>query len=136
MSEENVELVRRGWEAAFLPDEPDWETLDALIDPRHELVTLVGLVEGAHDAQGVEGFRQFRERMNQTGEWAWDVDRMVPAPGDRVVALGTFRMRAFQSGVELAAERGIVQTLAAGRIVRTEVFPTPQEALEAAGVTE
>jgi hypothetical protein len=135
MSEENVEIVRRGWDAA-LRDQPDWETLDALIDPRHELVTLVGLVEGAHDAQGVEGFRQFRERMDQTGEWAWDIDRFVPAPGDRVVVLGTFRVRARQSGVELAAERGIVQTLAEGKLVRTEVFPTPEQALEAAGLSE
>ena len=53
MSEENVEIVRRGWDAAPR-DQPDWETLDALIDPQHELRTLVGLVEGAHEAPGVE----------------------------------------------------------------------------------
>ena len=51
MADENVEVVRRGWEAA-LREPPDWETLDALIDPQHELRTLVGLVEGAHEALG------------------------------------------------------------------------------------
>jgi ketosteroid isomerase-like protein len=135
MSEENLELVRRGWDAA-LRDPPDWRTLDALIDPRHELRTLVGLVEGAHDAVGVEGFRQFRERMNQTGEWTFEIDRFLPAPHDRVVILGSFRVRAHQSGVELSAARGIVQTVAESRIIRTEVFPTPDEALEAAGLSE
>jgi hypothetical protein len=135
MSEENVEMARRGWKAA-LRDPPDWETLDALIDPQHELFTLVGLVEGAHHARGVEGLHQFRERMNQTGDWTLDIDQVLPAPDNRVVVLGTFRMRAHQSGVELAAARGIVQTVAEGRLIRTEVFSTPGEALEAAGLSE
>ena len=130
-----MEIVRRGWKAA-LQEPPDWNTLIALVDPQHETITLVGWVEGGHDARGVEGFRQFRERMNETGEWQLEIDRVLPAPADRVVSLGTFRVRAGQSGVEISAERGIVTTLSEGRLIRTEVFQTPEEALEAAGLSE
>jgi hypothetical protein len=134
MSQENVEIVRRGWDAA-LQEPPDWQTLEALVDPRHELLTLVGWVEGGQDARGVGGYRQFQERMNETGEWSLEIDRLLPAPENRVVVLCTFRVRAGRSGAELSAERGIVQTLSEGRIVRSEVFQTPREALEAAGLS-
>ena len=74
--------------------------------------------------------------MNQTGEWRLEIQRVLPASPDRVVVLGTFRIRAHQSGAELSAERGIVHTFSEGRIIRTEVFQTPDEALEAAGLSE
>ena len=134
-SDENVEVVRRGWNAA-LQEPPDWNTLEALVDPQHELITLVGRVEGGQDARGVEGYRQWRERMNQTGEWKLRIDRLLPASPDRVVVLGTFRVRGGRSGAELSLDRGIVQTLSEGKLVRTEVFDTPADALTAAGLSE
>ncbi len=135
MSEENVEIVRRGWDAA-LADPPDWEALDSLVDPQHESITLLGRVEGSNEARGPAGWRQFIERADQTGNWRFDIDEVLPAPDGRVVVLGKFRMQARQSGVELDAARGIVQTVAQGRVIRTEVFATPDEALEAAGLSE
>jgi hypothetical protein len=46
MSEENVEIVRRATEAA-LRRPPDWNTVNALYHPRHELISLISRVEGA-----------------------------------------------------------------------------------------
>jgi hypothetical protein len=135
MSQENVEIVRRAWKAA-LEDPPDWETLDYLVDPRHRAITLVGQVEGADEALGVAGWRQFRDRMNQAGEWSLDIEKVYAAPDDRVVVLGRFQLRGDRSGAQIDAARGIVQTLDQGRLTQTEVFPTPAEALQAAGLWE
>jgi ketosteroid isomerase-like protein len=134
MSQENVELVRRGLGAA-LHRPPDWDAASAVFDPQHEFVSLVTRVEGASDI-GVEGWRNWRARMSDAGDWAFGVDEIRPASDGRVLVLGRFRLRGGQSGAEFETSRGIVCTVRDGRIVRTEVFPTPEEALDAAGLRE
>lgn len=135
MSEENVEIVRRVWEAA-LREPPDWETGEKLIDPKHEAITLAARVEGSPEGPGVQGWRDFRTRMNEAGEWRLDIDEFRPAPHGRVVLLCRFQLRGHASGAEINADRGIVCEVRDGRLVRTEVFETQKQALEAAGVAE
>src|SRR5919198_5361435 len=132
MSRENVDIVRRGLRAA-LRNPPDWDTATALFDPQHEFVSLVTRVEVSPDI-GVEGWRNWRARMDDAGRWTVTVDEIRPATNGRVLVLGRFRLRGAQSEAEFEASRGIVCTVRAGRIVRTEVFPTPEEALNVAGL--
>jgi|SRR5215211_7367707 len=134
MSQENVELVRRAMEAA-LRRPPDWDTATALFDPQHEFISMVTRVEGSSDV-GLEGWRNWRARMDEAGDWAVQVDEIRPAPNGRVVVLGRFQLRGGQSGAEIEANRGVVFTVRHGRIVSTEVFPSPTEALQAAGLRE
>jgi ketosteroid isomerase-like protein len=134
MSQENVEVVRRGLEAA-LRSPPDWDTVTAIFDPEHEFVSLVTRVEGASDI-GVEGWRNWRARMDDAGDWTFAVEDVRPASGGQVLVLGRFRLRGERSGAEFETLRGIVCQVRDGRIVRTEVLPTPEEALKAAGASE
>jgi hypothetical protein len=46
MSQENVEIARRACEAAWRRPQPDFDTLNALAHPDHEMFTVQSLVEG------------------------------------------------------------------------------------------
>jgi hypothetical protein len=55
MSQENVEIVRRASEAA-LRRPTDWDTVNALYHPEHQLISLTGRVEAASEV-GDQGWR-------------------------------------------------------------------------------
>ena len=46
MSQENVEIVRRAFEAICRKPKPDFETMNALYHPDHAFVPLVHRIEG------------------------------------------------------------------------------------------
>jgi hypothetical protein len=46
MSQENVEIVQRACAAAWRRPKPDFDTLNALAHPDHEMFTVQSLVEG------------------------------------------------------------------------------------------
>ena len=56
--------------------------------------------------------------------------------GDRIVGLGQIHARGRESGVELDSATGWVFTLRNGKILKAEGFLSPDEALEAAGLSE
>jgi ketosteroid isomerase-like protein len=134
MSRENVEIVRRATEAA-LRRPTDWDTVNDLYHPRHELISLVGRMEGASDV-GDQGWRDWLERMDETGQWRGEVDEIHSAPEGRVVLTARFWLRGSRSGAETERPLGAVVTVRDGKIVRAEMFPTPEEALEAAGLRD
>jgi ketosteroid isomerase-like protein len=135
MSEENVEIVRRASEAA-LRRPPDWETVNRLYDPKHELVSLERELEGGAPWKGAKGFQGWREQMDEAGEWDGEVVSLREAPDGRVVVTGEFRLRGARSGLSIAQRSTSVVTVRNGQIVRTEVFRSPAEALAAAGLSE
>jgi len=65
-----------------------------------------------------------------------DAAELVDADDDRVVAVVRQRGRLRGAGSWVELRLGIVCTLAEGLIQRMEVFATPDEALEAAGLRE
>ena len=134
MSQENVEIVRRATEAAFRRP-TDWETINALYHPKHELIPLISRVE-AGSSIGDQGWRDWLKRMDETGEWKFEADEIHAAPDGRVVVTGRFWLRGGQSGAETELHMGAVVTLRDRKILRTETFPTAIEALEAAGLKE
>ena len=88
MSQENVDLVRRGYEAL---NQGDFQTLLAMFDP-HVQVRL------AHDAgqvlgpdfeptyEGLDGFMRFMGQLMEAWEQvAWHAEEVRDAGGDRVV---------------------------------------------------
>jgi ketosteroid isomerase-like protein len=134
MSEENVEIVRRAIEAAFHRP-PDWDTVNTLFDPEHELISLISRVE-IGSSVGARGFADWRKRMDETGDWSIEIDEIRPAPDGRVVVLMRVKLHGRKSGAEVERHTAYLTTLRDGKIVRSEVFPTPEEALEAAGLSE
>jgi ketosteroid isomerase-like protein len=133
MSEENVEMARRGYEAfnrrdidaAVADFAPDFEYFPA--------GALPGFGEVAH---GPEGFRRFVETFwREFDEPNIEVHELIDA-GDQVVASTTMRGRGKQSGAETSLDIWVLWTARNGAVVRGQEFTSRAEALEAAGLSE
>jgi ketosteroid isomerase-like protein len=133
MSEENVELIRRGWEAYEAGD-----LSGALADLSPDLVTYVAAplpVAGTY--HGPEGLLQL------TLDWAEGFDELVvtgeeyfDTPGDQVVVRARHRGSGVGSGAPAETDIWYVFTIRAGKAVRADVFNDRSEALRAAGLSE
>ena len=133
MSRENVEIVRATWAAYALGDYE--ASLGAYAentvwdDTRYRPD---GAVHVGHDAL-VEVARTWR------GTWEhYDIEaeQVLDAGGDRVAVVLRETGEGKGGRVELTNHWGIVVTVRDGTIVHTMVYRTPNEALEAVGLTE
>src|SRR5687768_11088695 len=100
MSQENVEMVRRGFDAI---NRGDIDTVLAMTDPDVELLpSLVGGIEGT-TYRGLAGYRSwFEQQLEAYDHISFEVHD-IRAVGDQVVALYTTRVRGAHSGIELEA---------------------------------
>ena len=134
MSEENVEIVRRGWDAWL---RGDLDALAALWDPE-----VVWRLEHFHNwpesnYEGPEGIRQFlSEWLELWGDYRVTVDEIIAAPDGRVVSLFRHTGKGQQSGVPMELEMAQIATLRHGKIIEFDNYDRPAEALEAAGLSE
>ena len=128
MSEENVEIVRRVFEALNRGD------LDAAVeayDPEAEIVTLM-----SGTSHGPEGARQALEagRRNLRG-WTLDPNELIDV-GDSVIAIVHIRGAGQHSGIALGDLMALSFTIRNGLIIRQQSFRSKEDALEAAGLEE
>src|SRR5829696_2819176 len=132
MSQENVELVRRGFDAFA---RRDIDAILAGLDPDIDVRPAPEL-PGADSYHGHAGFVAFMERFLES----WEEYRLTPErfidAGDQVVVLYQAVGRGRGSGIDLETRFGHVWTVREGRAVRWEVFRTHGEALEAVGLPE
>ena len=136
MSQENVEVVRRVYEAAARGDTP---SAMALYDPDIEL-------DASRTSRGAMTGRVVRGReavLACLREWyeAWEsvedhLEELIDAGDDSVVSIMVQRGRGRASGVEVEDRLGTVWTIRTGKIVRAVWFPSREDALEAAGLSE
>jgi ketosteroid isomerase-like protein len=133
VSHENVEIVRRVYEAA---DRRDTATVLALYDAEVELDgTRLQLVGAMGVSRGHEGLRLFFREWHDAWERVrYDYDELIDAGGDKVVSLVTRRGRGRASGAEGELRAGLVWTLCEGKVLKVVWFPTHDEALEAVGL--
>jgi ketosteroid isomerase-like protein len=130
MSQENVEIVRRLFDARERDDLP---AALACLDPDVEFIPLRAGTEGAY--RGREGFEKF---LADTSE---NFEIFVPRytfqeVADRVLAWGTIHLRARGSGVEMEVPTGGIFDFRGGRIVRWHDFGSKNKALKACERTE
>jgi uncharacterized protein len=134
MSQENVEIVRRIYEA-FLRG--DWDQPAQLLDPD---VELHGTVGGLSEGSVVRGLQRIRQEFEQEDAEAWDERRLEPERlidgGDRVVVLLHEFRRGRGSGVEVETDTAVVVELRHGRVIRIQGYMDRASALEAAGLRE
>jgi uncharacterized protein len=131
MSQENVEIVRRlydalnrgDWDAVFLDTHPDFE------------IALQRAPDG--------GTHRRREAVQRFGEdYIEAFDNMVFEPekffenGDQVLVLLTRRARPKGGSTDLVVRNGHLWTVREGRILSMKSFPDPDKALEAVGLSE
>jgi len=125
VSEENVELIRRIYDA--------WEREESARDFIAEDVEYVNpdyAVEGG-TRRGRKSFGVVRETYD---DFQLTIDRYIDAGGDDVVVLAHYAASGTGSGVQLEGEHGYVWTVRDGQGVRFQWFQSHREALEAAGL--
>ena len=133
MSQENVDIVRRAFDAFEGGDlSAAYETFSP------DLVTYVAPpIPVAGTYQGPEGFLQL------TLDWAEGFDELVmtgeeffDAPGDKVVTRVRHRASGAESGVPVETDIWYVWTIREGKTMRADIFNDRSEALEAARLSE
>jgi ketosteroid isomerase-like protein len=133
MSEENVEVVRRVYEAAAHRDAP---TVLEHYDPEVELdATRLGVTDSDvyHGHDGLQSlFREFAETFD---EIEYSYEELIDA-GDQVISIVTRHARGRTSGVEVERPFALLWTLRDGKVVRVVWYLTREDALEAAGLEE
>ena len=136
MSQENVDVVRRIYDAAarrddstpfeFYAEEIVWD----LTNTRRAVL----FTQAVYHGHG--GVRQaWRETLGAFGEVDFDVTELIAA-GDQVVATLRERVVGRASGAPAETTHAAVWTLADGKVTRLEVFDNPRQALESAGLSE
>ena len=124
MSDANIELVRRGYEAMR---RRDVDELLGYCDPDIEFVSLVGEVEG-EVYRGAEGVRQFFRDL--LGVWeVWDVrPERFESARDAVLVTGSSGLRGKGSGLEMTVDWGQVFRLRDGKVLWTRIYADPAQA--------
>ena len=134
MSEENIETLKRGFEAASrLDGDALLEDLDPEIEWRPRFQIMLG--GEARVFRGHEGVREaFRDLYGALDGIKPEVSE-VRDPGDQIVALGRLSIRGKGSGAEAESPAGWVVEFKNGKVVRASEYLDPKEALEAAGLS-
>jgi ketosteroid isomerase-like protein len=135
MSEENVEVFKRGIEAynhrdidALLQDlDPEVEWHSALLIPFGGEATVSRGHDGVREVMG-EVFEALAEIHLDYSE--------IHDLGDRIVGIGRISTRGQQSGAVTDMAFGTVADMKDGKGVRIWTYLDPQEALKAAGLSE
>ena len=135
MSRENVEAFKRGVEAANRRDlEAALEEFDPEVEWHSGL--LMSLEGEATVYRGHEGirvlYRDFDELFDKV-HWEYAEIRDL---GDRVVGIGRFHMRGKGSGAETESPICSVVDFKNGKAIQVRTYLDPNEALEAAGLSE
>lgn len=130
MSEENLDVVRRSFEALV---SGDFETAFASFDPHAEWAT----AEDEPDSRTYYGLERVRRLVASFAEpWADRFDRAVLPEeyidlGDWIVVPTSGRLHGRGSGIEMDIRETYAVRLRGGRIIRVEEYRTREQALEA-----
>ena len=139
MSQGNVEVVRRVYEAAA---QRDAALVFELYDPEVELddsrLHIVGGVGAGSDVhRGHDGLRRFFRQWHEAWENVeYDFDELIDAGGEHVISVVTRRGRGRASGAEVERPLALVWTVRDEKVLRVVWFPSRDEALEAVGLSE
>jgi ketosteroid isomerase-like protein len=139
MSRENVEFVRRVYEAinsGVRADALNDDLLATNFDPVVELRQLASLVGTAGTFRGFEGLRQADRELHETLDAIRYELLDYAADGDKVAFAVRACGRGRASGIPTEIPVGHLFELRAGRILRWVVYAEPEEALAAVGLSE
>src|SRR3954447_21652845 len=132
MSQENVEIVRPIYEAF---NRRDWDALFRNADPEFAF-TYHNVGTDAGTRRGRKEVVVFAEEYGGTfDKLIWEPEKFFDRE-DRVVAFVSVRSRPRGGGVDLVVRNGHLWTVHGGVVLSMESFPTPESALEAAGLRE
>jgi ketosteroid isomerase-like protein len=132
MSQENVEIVRRGYEALV---RRDTEAIDRLMRehmaPDFEFESAVT----GEIYKGAQGAWDLAADLWETLDYRPAIEEVIDL-GENVVVIQRFSGRGRLSGVSVTQQIAVVWRVEEKRIVRAKSFTSRAEALEAAGLSE
>ena len=138
MSQENVELVRRGYEL-FNEGGPEAVIRAGFWSPEIVFDFSPSEIPGLGVYRGHDEVRAFFEEdwfgAFPFEEWELVLHELIDA-GDQVIAVHHQRGLGASSGAAAELEQGLIFTLRDGATVRVEIYGDPQKAIEAAGLRE
>jgi ketosteroid isomerase-like protein len=130
MSQENVEIVRRGYEA-WLRGDLDAASEDFAPDIELDMSRAIGTDRGVY---GLNQMRRLQEEFSEALEIV-EVGAEYIDAGEQVVISFTNRVRG-RDGIEVQARGNWLCTIRDGLVVRICLYQEAQEALAAAGLSE
>ena len=129
MAPENVELMQR---LADLWNADDWDGVFAYYDD--DVVFEDGLLPDGDTYRGIEAVRErFEELRVFGGAWRVETESIMDAGAD-VVWISRVRGQVDEDTPPFDVRAGVVFSFEGGRVSRLQWFPTPEAALEAAGL--
>jgi ketosteroid isomerase-like protein len=133
MSQENVELHRRGYDAWNRHDLDAWL---AVADPSVEFIPYTMEMEGGGRLRGHDGARRLWESQGEAfPDRRLEVDE-IRELGDTTFAAVRFRGHGAGSEIPIVLRVWHVMRWRNGKCVRWQAFRTEAEALKAAGLSE
>jgi ketosteroid isomerase-like protein len=136
MSQENVERFKRATAAA---NRRDVEGFLEYVDPDVEWPRPAILVALGGDAKVYRGHEGIREVLRDVYDAFAEIDveySQIRDLDDRIVAIGRFRARGKESGAQIESAWGAVAEIKNGKAIRIRSYLDPNDALEAAGLSE
>ena len=131
MSQENVEIVRRVYDAL---NRGDWDAVFRDMHPDVEVTTQRGPAAGTH--RGRQAVQGFIEDYNAAFESVVSEPEEFLENGDQVLALVNRRARPKGGSIDIEVRNGHLWTVRGGTILSMRSFPDPEEAIEAAVLRE
>ena len=140
MSQENVHLVQRALGAWAEVDSgnagPERLAEFFASDVVWDMGSFSGWLERG-ELRGTGEFLEFRESWTAAyDEWSYGAEDIVDGGGDHVVATMNQRGKLAGSHSWVGLRYGIVYTVEGGLIRRAAVYASPEEALEAVGLSD
>jgi ketosteroid isomerase-like protein len=135
MSQEDVEGFKRAVEAGNRADvEAVLEELDPDVEWHPALIA--SLEAEATVYRGHDGVREWFRAASETFPERHTEAEEIRNLGDRIVAIGRIRMRGKASGAETESPIAYLVEYGNGKATQVRSYLDPQEALEAAGLSE
>jgi ketosteroid isomerase-like protein len=135
MSGENVEIVRRVYDAVAARDQAGvFAVYDAEVELDISRISLAALT-GQGVYRGHDGLRDmFRDWYASFEDYNEGIEEIFEA-GEHVISVSTGRGRGRTSRADVEMPFNIVWTIGGGKVIRLVWFPTRAEALQAVGVS-
>jgi ketosteroid isomerase-like protein len=129
MSRENVEVVRRGYDAYV---RGDMESALEAFDPEIEIYDHD--IPDSGEYRGLDGLLQWAADWDASwASWRWEPEEFIDA-GDRVVAVLQVYAKGRGSGVDVERLDGAVWTFRDGKCIRLDYYGSKAGALKAVGL--
>jgi ketosteroid isomerase-like protein len=139
MSQENVEIVRQGivaFQSGLARGDPGVIFDSGIVAPDAEWIPAPNTAGLRPVYRGREGFVEFMRTWTEDFEWSIDLERVIDAGDDRVVAMFHQQATGKGSGATVELHMALLYELENGRVIRMRNFLDPAEALKAAGLRE